>query len=140
VKTYFDSSALIAAMVQEEEHHKAAFEALAEAKEGLTSTHALAETFATLTSGRLDIQLAGDDALRIIQTNVVERLGVIELSLADYKEAMRVSQRAGARGGAIFDLLHLQVARRCKADRVFTINCRHFQSFAPDLRGIISLP
>jgi predicted nucleic acid-binding protein len=140
VKAYFDSSALIAAMVHEEEHHEAALKALAEAREGLTSTHALAETFATLTSGRLDIQLAGNDALRMIRTNVLERLDIIELSLADYKEAMRVSQGAGARGGAIFDLLHLQVARRCKADRVLTINFRHFQSFAPDLKDLISLP
>jgi uncharacterized protein with PIN domain len=54
--TYFDSSALVAAMVEEEEHHQAALKALADTSDGVTSTHALAETFATLTSGGADIR------------------------------------------------------------------------------------
>ena len=44
-------------MVEEEEHHGAALKALASSADGFTSTHAIAETFATLTSGRLDLQL-----------------------------------------------------------------------------------
>jgi predicted nucleic acid-binding protein len=138
--TYFDSSALVAAMVEEEEHHAAAFGALAEATDGVTSTHALAETFATLTSGRVDIQLSPNDALKIIEANVVRRLEVADLNLSDYRRAMQSSQGAGARGGAIFDMLHLQAARRCRATRILTINLRHFQTFAPDLKHLIMLP
>lgn len=127
-------------MVEEEEHHATALAALAEPRGGFTSTHALAETFATLTSGRLDIQLAPNDALRMIDANVARRLQVVELSLADYRQAMESSQAAGARGGAIFDMLHLQAARRGKASRILTINVRHFQTFAPELKEMISLP
>ena len=137
---YFDSSALVAAMVDEEEHHAAALEALAEASDGVTLTHALAETFATLTSGRAEIQLSPNDALRVIEVNVVQRLKVMDLSLSDYRHAMQTSQKAGARGGAIFDMLHLQAARRCRATRILTINLRHFQTFAPDLKKLIMLP
>jgi predicted nucleic acid-binding protein len=140
VKSYFDSSVLVAAMVAEEEHHGAAFKALAESTDGFTSTHALAETFATLTSGRLDIQLVPQEAMRVIDTNVVRRLQIVELSLSDYQEAMRNSEVAGARGGAIFDMLHLQAARRGLARRILTINVRHFQTFAPDLKAKIALP
>jgi predicted nucleic acid-binding protein len=140
LKTYFDSSALIAGMVEEEEHHEAALNALAKCTDGFTSTHALAETFATLTSGRLEIQLAPNDALRIIQANISEHLQIVELSYADYRQAMQSSQAAGARGGAIFDMLHLQAARRGKAVRILTINVRHFQTFAADLKDIIALP
>jgi len=107
---------------------------------GATCTHALAETFATLTSGRLDIQLSPNDALRMIEANICGRLEVIDLTLADYRQAMRNSQGAGARGGAIFDMLHLQAARRCKATHILTINVRHFQIFAPDLKDLITLP
>jgi predicted nucleic acid-binding protein len=140
VKVYFDSSVLVAAMVEEEEHHSAALKALAETEEGFTATHALAETFATFTSGRLDIQMAPNEAMHILDANVVHRLEVVELSLADYLQAMQSSQKAGARGGAIFDMLHLQAARRGRADRILTINVRHFQTFAPDLKSAISLP
>src|SRR5207253_695886 len=103
-----------AAMVEEAAHHSAALDALAEPEDGFTSTHALAETFATLTSGRLDIQLSPNDALRVIEANISERLKVTELSQADYQLAMQSSQGAGARGGAIYDMLHLQAARRGK--------------------------
>ena len=138
--TYFDSSVLVAAMVEEEEHHASALRALADATDGVTSTHALAETFATLTSGRAEIQLSPKHALRIIEANVLQRLEVMELTVADYRRAMQSSQSAGARGGAIYDMLHLQAARRSGATRILTVNLRHFQTFAPDLKQRIVLP
>ena len=127
-------------MVEEEEHHDAAWKALAGATEGFTSTHAVAETFATLTSGRLDVQLTPAEAAQVIEANIIRRLQIVELQLTDYQQAMGSSQTAGARGGAIFDMLHLQAARRMAAKRILTINVRHFQVFAPDLKSIISLP
>ena len=73
MSTYFDSSTLIAAMVEDERHHTVALSALADVDEGVTSTHALAEAFSVLTSGRLDIQLSAEDALRLLDVNVVSR-------------------------------------------------------------------
>jgi predicted nucleic acid-binding protein len=140
MKTYFDSSALIAAIVEEEEHHAAAFRALDETTHGVTSTHALAETFSTLTSGRLEIQLTPEEAFGVIEANVVQRMEVIELTISDYRRAMLVSHAAGARGGAIYDMLHLQAARRVRAGRILTINVRHFQTFAPDRKDAIQMP
>jgi predicted nucleic acid-binding protein len=127
-------------MVEEEEHHDAALKALASCADGFTSTHAIAETFATLTSGRLDVQLTPAEAAQVIDVNVIRRLQVVDLGLSDYQQAMRNSQMVGARGGAIFDMLHLQAARRGAAKRILTINVRHFQIFAPDLVSIISVP
>jgi predicted nucleic acid-binding protein len=127
-------------MVEEEEHHVAALQALATSNDAFTSTHAIAETFATLTSGRLEVQLTPAEAAEVIDANVIRRLQVIDLELGDYEQAMRNSQIVGARGGAIFDMLHLQAARRGNAKRILTINVRHFQVFAPDLKSSISLP
>jgi predicted nucleic acid-binding protein len=127
-------------MVEEEEHHVAALKALASSADGFTSTHAIAETFATLTSGRLEVQLNPAEAAQVIDANVIQRIPVVDLGLSDYQQAMRRSQTVGARGGAIFDMLHLQAARRGAATRILTINVRHFQIFAPDLKSIISLP
>jgi predicted nucleic acid-binding protein len=127
-------------MVEEEEHHAAALKALASSADGFTSTHAIAETFATLTSGRLEVQLTPDEATEVIDANVIRRLQIVDLGLSDYQQAMRNSQTVGARGGAIFDMLHLQAARRGAAKRILTINVRHFQILAPDLKSIISAP
>jgi predicted nucleic acid-binding protein len=127
-------------MVEEEEHHVAALKALAGSSDAFTSTHAIAETFATLTSGRLEVQLTPAEAVQVIDVNVIRRLQVVDLKLSDYEQAMRNSQSVGARGGAIFDMLHLQAARRRAANRILTMNVRHFQIFAPDLKSIISPP
>jgi predicted nucleic acid-binding protein len=127
-------------MVEQEEHHSAALKALAGSVDGFTSTHAIAETFATLTSGRLEVQLTPAEAAQVIDANIIQRLRVLDLGLSDYQQAMRNSQTVGARGGAIFDMLHLQAARRGSAKRILTVNVRHFQIFAPDLTSIISPP
>ena len=140
MKTYFDSSALIAAFVEEEQYHSRASQALIDVKNGFTSTHALAEVFGTLTGGRLALQLTPAEALELIESNVLDRLEILELSLNDYRKALTRSQALGARGGGIFDMLHLQAARKGNARRIFTINVRHFQAFAPDLSDAIALP
>ena len=82
-------------MVEEEEHHDAALKALASSANGFTSTHAIAETFATLTSGRLEIQLTPDEATEVIDANIIGRLQVVDLPLADYRQAMRNSHAVG---------------------------------------------
>lgn len=140
MKIYFDSSALIAGMVAEEIHHERAADALSDSKDGFTCNHALSEVFATLTGGRLTLQLSPSEAAELIDNNVVDRLAILDLSAADYRKAIADCQRVGARGGGIFDMLHLQAARRGKAECIFTVNVRHFQTFAPDLSELIRLP
>ena len=140
MKIYFDSSALIAAMVSEEIHHERAAEALSESSDGFTSNHALSEVFATLTGGRLRLHLSPAEAAEIIEHNISGRLAITEITTTDYRKAISDCHAVGARGGGIFDMLHLQAARRGKARRILTINVRHFQAFAPDLRELIRLP
>ncbi len=139
MKTYFDSSVLIAAFVEEEERHERAADALLKPG-GFTSTHALAEVYGTLTSGRLAIQLIPAEAIELIEENVLGRLEVQELSLGDYRSALRSAKVVGARGGAIYDILHLQAARRGEAERVLTVNVRHFQAFGEELTAMIMEP
>ena len=38
----------------------------------------------------------------------------------------------GVRGGAVFDYLHLVTAPRHRAQRIYTLNSSHFQSFWRD--------
>lgn len=140
MRAYFDSSALIAAFVEEEAHHARAAESLVDATDGFTCQHTLAEVFGTLTGGRLGLQLSPMEATQMINANVVGKLDVLPLTVNDYMTALKESQGVGARGGAVFDMLHLQAARRGRAGRIYTINVRHFQMLAPDLRNIIALP
>jgi len=134
MREFFDTSALLAAMIEDEPGHEAALTALASVRDGHAATHSLAECFATLTGGRLPVQLAPATAAQLIESNVVRRLKLVSLSAMEYSAALRSALEVGARGGAIYDVLLLAAARKCRAERIHTLNHRHFAAFAPDLR------
>ena len=121
-------------MIEDEPGHEAALSALAAALDGFAATHSLAECFATLTGGRLPVRLAPATAAEMVEVNVTRRLSLVSLTPAEYSAAIQSAIPVGARGGAVFDLLLLAAARKCRADRIHTLNVRHFSAFAPDLR------
>ncbi len=138
MKEFFDTSTLLAAMVEDDPSHEAALAALSGAEHGYAATHSLAECFATLTSGRLPVRLAPETAAELVEVNVARRLSLVSLTPTEYTSALHLAVGVGARGGAIYDVLLLAAARKCGADRIHTLNLRHFSAFAPDLRDKLS--
>ena len=130
---FFDTTVLVAAMVEDEPHHDACARVLEAARNGHAATHSLAECYATLTGGRLAIQLSPTDAARLVRHNMHDRLSLVSLSAMEYQKLLDATGPRGARGGAIYDLLLLTCARKAKADRIYTLNQRHFHALAPDL-------
>jgi predicted nucleic acid-binding protein len=129
VTPYLDSSVLVAALVEDEASHEACLQLLRK-RNAAAWTHALTETFATLTGGRLGIRVAPAIAAQLIEESLVPRLRLIELTAADTIETLRACASAGVRGGAIFDFLHLNAARKSKATALYTIDIRHFTALA----------
>lgn len=126
---YLDSSVLVAALVEDEPAHEACLQLLRR-KELATWTHALAEVFTTLTGGRLGLRVPPAIAAELMDASLAPRLRLIELAAADVTGAIRESEAAGVRGGAIFDFLHLTAARRSSATTLYTLNTRHFVALA----------
>jgi len=137
---FFDTTALVAAMVEDEAHHEACAEALENADDGYASVHSLAECYATLTGGRLGLHLSPADAASLVRRNVHDRLSLVGISAIEYMKWVEAAGPAGARGGAIYDLLLLACARKVKAQKIYTLNCRHFVALAPDLAANIAAP
>jgi predicted nucleic acid-binding protein len=137
---FFDTTVLVAAMVEDENRHEACAEALEAADHGYAAAHSIAESYATLTGGRLGVQLSAADAARLIRYNLHERLSLVILSAAEYFKLLDQAGPVGARGGAIYDLLLLACARKAKAERIYTLNERHFAALAPDLAPHIAIP
>lgn len=137
---FFDTTVLVAAMVEDEQRHEACAQALEEAKDGYASVHSLAECFATLTGGRLGVQLSPTDAASLVRHNVHDRLSLVSLSATEYLKLLNSAGPAGARGGAIYDFLQLACARKNKAEKIYTLNHRHFIALAPDLAQTIVSP
>ena len=140
MKQFFDTSVLVSAFVEDARHHEACANAVILADEGIVFSHGLAECFSILTGGRLTVRLDANVAARIVEANVFERMKVVTLTA---KETMRVvtdCRRLGARGGGIYDCLHIAAARKAGADELLTLNVRHFEVFASDLTSKIRRP
>ena len=144
MKTVFDTSVLVAAIVEAHPEHARALPWLQRAKrkefDGCVASHTLAELYAVLT--RLPLRPAISPALawRLIRENVLTSLEVIPLLGDDYRTVIEQLASLGIGGGATYDALIAQAASKCNADRVITFNGEHFRRVRPDLASRIILP
>ena len=53
---------------------------------------------------------------------------------------MRMAVENRVPGGQIYDALLLDCARKFEADRIYTLNLRHFRRLAPDLAPRVVAP
>ncbi len=136
---HVDASVLVAALYQDDPDHQACTRLLR--KNGLTAwTHALTETFATLTGGRASLRIAPGLAAELIESSLRPRLRLIELDAKAIAAALASAETVGARGGAIYDFLHLRAAVKAGARSLQTLNLRHFQALSRPGDPLIELP
>jgi predicted nucleic acid-binding protein len=134
---FFDTSALVAAFDDQDAHHNRAKTVFfRHADGGSMANHSLAETFSVLTGRRA---WRASDAFQIISQNT-ELLEKIHLSSAEYLNVLERAEQIGVRGGAIYDALILECARKARAASIWTFNVRHFLLFAGDLTDKIREP
>ena len=144
MRIMFDTSVLVAAVVEGHAAHAAAFRRLQRVKDkvdsGVVAAHSLAETYSILT--RLPIRpiIPPDMAREIITVNIVDICEVVALSAADYVALLRHLASLKIVGGAVYDALLLHVARLSGVDQVLTLNAKDFRRVYPALTDkIISL-
>jgi predicted nucleic acid-binding protein len=127
MKRALDSSVLISALVGSDPDHSACRKLLLSDKFTVYS-HALSETFSTLTGGRLGVRISAADTASILREKMAPRLTVQSLSETELLQAYADSERRGVRGGAIYDYLHLVAARKAGATRFYTLNITDFRA------------
>lgn len=127
--TFLDTGILVGLLLEEHPEHKQCAAAIEQFPDCFTDAHALAETFATLTSFyKVPTHIATDLTLGL---NEVLRIAALEL--ADYERAIAEARSLGVMGGGIYDSLHATFARRNRAKRIVTRNPSHFAHSAPDV-------
>ena len=131
--TYFDTSVLVAVVLEAHPNHKECFAIFEVARDRITSGHALAESFSTLTAA---YKVPNDVAAELV-LNLPERLKVEPLALPDYETAIAEARQRGVMGGGIYDSLHATFARRRGATRILTRNPGNFKHVAPDMEIIV---
>ena len=99
----------------------------------------MAKVFSALTGGRLGRRLTPAMAASLVTESLLPYVAVQSLSGKDLMAALQDCGKRGARGGAVYDWLHLAAARKAGAEVFFTLNLRDFQALArpgdPDIQS-----
>lgn len=144
MNVFCDTSVLIAASLEAHQMHERARLVLERIKNrediGHCSAHSLAETFSVLARMPTSPKLQPSDVLAILERNVFPTFVVIGLEPTDYMEVIRTIAGLGLSGGRIYDLLHLQAAKKLILDRIYTFNLTEWKLLAPDVAGLIAEP
>lgn len=130
MKRFLDASILVEACLAQSPKFAAA-DALVKASDIVTSAHALAEAYATL-SGDARLKISPRDAAQMVG-DFVHSIEVHALTTQQYIALIKAAPAASIRGGSFFDAIHAQSARETHCDEIHTLNVRHFKHVAPDL-------
>ena len=139
----FDTSVLVAALVEPHPHHQRArpwVQAVTSGGvEGHVSWHALAESWSVLT--RLPGTLRLDPATaNLVLDRIADHFRLVEVSAAHYRTAMRRCAERALRSGALFDALHLAVAESETVDGFVTFNGVDFERLSKGNSPKILIP
>jgi predicted nucleic acid-binding protein len=135
---YFDTSVLVAAVRDDDEHHPACVAAVK--RGGCTSTHAMLEAFSILTGGRTARRYSPAFATRVIEVSFEKQLQPLSLTWKEIHHLLADCQARGIRGGAIYDFQHLACARKAGAKTLLTLNTKDFLAFAREGDPAIQAP
>ncbi len=144
MKILFDTSVLIAGLVETHPMHKSAFPWLKRAKanefEMIVVSHTIAEVYAVLSTLPIKPRITPLIARKLINKNIEPNSKIISLSPGEYKLVIKQISELGLAGGVIYDALIARVAQKSKVDRLLTLNIDHFNRAWPDGEKLISSP
>ena len=144
MKTLFDTSVIIAALVESHPMHERAFPWLKQAKEKkfelIVSSHTLAELYAVLSTLPLKPRISSSVAWRLIKENIESISKILSLTPAEYSSTIKSLSDIGLIGGTIYDALIAKVAQKAKVERLLTLNIDHFRRVWQDGENKIIVP
>lgn len=135
---FLDTNVLVAACVQEHEHHTRALPLVqsvhSRIHQGFVSGHGILEVYAILTRLPRSPRITPAQADELVQENIVKHFTIAALTPREYAVLSSKLARNGISGGQAYDALHLECAEKSGADQIFTFNVRHFADLAPRLQ------
>lgn len=136
MKILYDTSVLASVCVSDHPKHEICNayynRGLSGDHEVMVCVHSLAELYSTLTRLPIKPRISPGSARYIIKENILRKVRVIELSHSDYEKALDFAMDRGICGGTIYDILIFLAAKRGKADKIATLNVKHFVSISAD--------
>ena len=129
MSVFFDTSVLVAGLVEAHPSHRSAFPWIRRVHAGQirgeVAAHSLAETYSVLTTLPHQPRITPAASLRLIQATA-RRFQVVPLGTRDYMGVARALADAGFAGGIVYDALVARAAAKSGAERILTLNRRDF--------------
>ena len=141
MRYFFDTTVLVAGVLEEHEHHEPSFSALSTASRtsAFCATHNVAEVFATLTRYPGKQRLSAEQALLAL-TAIESRFTIVALETREYLAAIRRFAAIGITGGTIYDGLMAACAVKAKVDVLYTWNIGHFMLLGDEVARNVRTP
>jgi predicted nucleic acid-binding protein len=141
VKAFFDTTVLVAAVLEDHEHHERSFAVFSSTRRSsaFCAAHNLSEVYATLTRYPGKDRLSAEQALIALE-KIEERLTIIALDATEHVAAIRKFAGKGIVGGTLYDGLIAACALKASADILYTWNTAHFQMLGEDVAQRIRTP
>lgn len=135
-QAFFDTSVLLAGLIElgpSAESAQALFGVIAASrsrpgKQPKTAWHCCLEFYAVSTRLPPEFRLRPQDALTLVEREIMERFDVRVLEPQLWLGFMRASAREGIRGGRLYDAHIAEICRQSGSRLVVTENTRHFAS------------
>jgi predicted nucleic acid-binding protein len=144
MKILFDTSVLVAALVESHPMHSRAFPWLkrARAKEFdlIVASHTIAELYAVLSTLPIKPRISPLIAKKLISENIETVGKLISLTPREYIAVIKQISDIGLAGGITYDALIAKVAQKANVERLLTLNADHFTRVWPDGDKLIVMP
>ena len=144
MKTLFDTSVIIAALVEAHPLHPRAVPWLKRAKEKdfelIVAGHTMAELYAVLSTLPTKPRISPAVAWRLIHENIGAVGKIVSLTAAEYSATIQKISEMGLAGGITYDALIAKVAEKSKVEQLLTLNPDHFKRVWPEGDKIVVTP
>ena len=142
MKSFLDTSVLVAAFHVDHPHHQPSFDLFVRCKkvDACCGLHSLAEVYGTLTGMRVASRRASGDQALLFIGNIRERLTLVGLDEHEYFQMLETSAAAGLLGGAIYDTILGHCALKADAETIYTWNTKDFLRLPAAIAGRVKTP
>lgn len=144
MRVLFDTSVLVAGLVEAHPAHAGAFRwlcrALKKELDFYVCAHSLLELYAVLTRLPLQPRIMPGTGRRMMRASVEARATIVTLTKADYLAVVDEVADFGLLGGVVYDALIARCARKTSCDVLLALNEADFQRVWPDHGGAVRRP
>ena len=132
----FDTSVLIASMVESHVKHDLAFHWLTQANDkeirAIIAAHTLLEIYSVLTSAPFKPPIPPQIAQNLITKNIKKNFEIISLTAEEYIELLDKLADINLIGGIVYDALIMHCAQKAGAEKIVTANRKDFMRLNRD--------